>query len=78
MNSGTIAKVDISERFSLDIFSAECGYVSVQLKPDTETDLKMIELRLIMDDAGKFGKQEYLETKMTRGSLFDIKNVNLL
>lgn len=60
LNSRTIEKFETGERFSLDIFSSECGYVSVQLKPDPETALKMLELRVIMEDASNIGKMKFL------------------
>lgn len=56
LNSRSIEKVELSDRFNLDIFSSESGYVSVQLKPDAETALKMVELRAIMDDALTIGE----------------------
>ncbi|XP_053378007.1 methyl-CpG-binding domain protein 4-like [Mercenaria mercenaria] len=58
LTSRSIEKVEITDRFSLDIFSPESGYISVQLKPDAETSIKMIELRAIMDDAVTIGKEE--------------------
>ncbi|XP_052779116.1 uncharacterized protein LOC128216562 [Mya arenaria] len=58
LNGRSIEKVEIGERFSLDIFSAECGYVSVQLKPDSETAIRLLELRMIMDEASSIGKDE--------------------
>jgi hypothetical protein len=60
LTSRSIEKVEISDRFSLDIFSSDSGYISVQLKPDAETAIKMIELRAIMDDAVTIGKMGFI------------------
>lgn len=58
LTSRSIEKIEITDRFSLDIFSSDAGYISVQLKPDAETAFKMVELRAIMDDAITIGKEE--------------------
>lgn len=58
LTSQSIEKVEISERFVLEVFSPESGFVSVQLKPDVDTARRMAQLRAIMDDAVKIGKDE--------------------
>ncbi|KAH3880373.1 hypothetical protein DPMN_004287 [Dreissena polymorpha] len=55
LNSHSVEKFEVGNRFSLDIFSPECGYVSVQMKPDEESSLKFVELRMIMEDAMTIG-----------------------
>ncbi|KAL4226094.1 Methyl-CpG-binding domain protein 4 [Mactra antiquata] len=81
LNHRSVEKIELSDRFSLDIFSSESGYVSVQLKPDPETSIKMVDLRAIMDDAlliGKEDDEESFDDRMvvSAGSAFSMEGVH--